>query len=181
MSASCQRTRGRIHVLAGRRAIHRKTAPKELLNDSEQGNDPIWARSRCRRADADDGTRDREFGERAGASGSALRQGPHGRPDRGRLDWRQGMRFRHGERRWRVDDADRAGQRVRPDGDAAISFTVNGAAATTSPAATWASGGTPSDIANGYKLTVVPATPTATAAPTLRPRPRPRPPRLPPR
>lgn len=55
-----------------------------------------------------------------------------------------------------------------PTANAAISFTVNGQPATASPAATWASGGTPSDIASGYKLTIVQATPTATAttAPT---------------
>jgi len=45
-----------------------------------------------------------------------------------------------------------------PTDGAAISFTVNGQAATASPAATWKSGGTPSDIANGYKLTVSQAT-----------------------
>jgi hypothetical protein len=56
-----------------------------------------------------------------------------------------------------------------PTAGAAISFTINGAAATASPAATWASGGTPSDIANGYKLTLTPATPTATTAPTTAP------------
>jgi hypothetical protein len=57
-----------------------------------------------------------------------------------------------------------------PTAGAAISFTVDGKAATSSPAATWASGGTPSDIANGYKLTVSQATATpthtATASPT---------------
>ena len=53
-----------------------------------------------------------------------------------------------------------------PTAGAAISFTVNGAPATASPAATWASGGTPSDIANGYKLTVTQATATPTAAPS---------------
>jgi hypothetical protein len=53
-----------------------------------------------------------------------------------------------------------------PTANAPISFTVNGAPATASPAATWASGGTPSDIANGYKLTVTQATPTATATAT---------------
>lgn len=61
---------------------------------------------------------------------------------------------------------------IAPDADcsptagAAISFTVDGDAATASPAATWASGGTPSDIANGYKLTVVMATATPTASAT---------------
>jgi hypothetical protein len=53
-----------------------------------------------------------------------------------------------------------------PTAGAAISFTVNGQPATASPAATWASGGTPSDIANGYKLTVTQATATPTAAPS---------------
>jgi hypothetical protein len=53
-----------------------------------------------------------------------------------------------------------------PTAGAAISFTVDGDAATSSPAATWASGGTPSDIANGYALTVSQATPTATATAT---------------
>jgi hypothetical protein len=53
-----------------------------------------------------------------------------------------------------------------PTANAAISFTVDGKPATASPAATWASGGTPSDIANGYKLTVTQATPTATATAT---------------
>lgn len=52
-----------------------------------------------------------------------------------------------------------------PTAGAAISFTLNGAPATASPAATWASGGTPSDIPNGYKLTVTQATATATATP----------------
>jgi hypothetical protein len=53
-----------------------------------------------------------------------------------------------------------------PTAGAAISFTVDGDPATSSPAATWASGGTPSDIANGYALTVSQATPTATATAT---------------
>jgi len=53
-----------------------------------------------------------------------------------------------------------------PTDGAAISFTVNGQAATASPAAVWKSGGTPSDIANGYKLTVSQATATATASAT---------------
>jgi hypothetical protein len=53
-----------------------------------------------------------------------------------------------------------------PTAGAAISFTVDGDPATASPAATWASGGTPSDIANGYALTVSQATPTATATAT---------------
>jgi hypothetical protein len=53
-----------------------------------------------------------------------------------------------------------------PTAGAAISFTINGAAATASPAATWASGGTPSDIANGYKLTVAQATATPAATST---------------
>jgi hypothetical protein len=54
------------------------------------------------------------------------------------------------------------------DGDA-ISFTVNGAAATSSPAAVWESGGTPSDVANGYTLTVSQATATPTATATATP------------
>lgn len=59
-----------------------------------------------------------------------------------------------------------------PTAGAAISFTVNGAPATASPAATWASGGTPSDIANGYKLTATPAPATSTpAAATVTPAP----------
>ncbi len=63
------------------------------------------------------------------------------------------------------DDEDRRLTRTaRPTAGAAISFTVDGDAATASPAATWASGGTPSDIPNGYKLTVVMA--TATPSPT---------------
>jgi hypothetical protein len=55
-----------------------------------------------------------------------------------------------------------------PTAGAAISFTVDGDPATSSPAATWASGGTPSDIANGYALTVsqATATPTRTATAT---------------
>lgn len=56
-----------------------------------------------------------------------------------------------------------------PTAGAAISFTVDGEPATSSPAATWASGGTPSDVANGYTLTVQDATPTATAEPTEEP------------
>lgn len=56
-----------------------------------------------------------------------------------------------------------------PTAGAAISFTVNGAPATASPAATWASGGTPSDIPNGYKLTITQATATPTPAPTTAP------------
>lgn len=53
-----------------------------------------------------------------------------------------------------------------PTAGAAISFTVDGDPATSSPAATWASGGTPSDVANGYSLTVTQATATATATAT---------------
>jgi hypothetical protein len=58
-----------------------------------------------------------------------------------------------------------------PTAGAAISFTINGAAATASPAATWASGGTPSDIANGYKLTVTQATATPAPSATSTPAP----------
>ncbi len=53
-----------------------------------------------------------------------------------------------------------------PTAGAAISFTVNGAPATASPAAVFQSGGTPSDVANGYKLTVTQATATPTATAT---------------
>jgi len=53
-----------------------------------------------------------------------------------------------------------------PTANAAISFTVDGDPATSSPAAVWNSGGTPSDVANGYTLTVQAATPTATATAT---------------
>jgi hypothetical protein len=55
-----------------------------------------------------------------------------------------------------------------PTAGAAISFTLNGDPATSSPAATWASGGTPSDVANGYTLTLsqATATPTRTATAT---------------
>jgi len=53
-----------------------------------------------------------------------------------------------------------------PTANAAISFTVDGKAATASPAAVWNSGGTPSDVQNGYKLTIAAATPTATATAT---------------
>lgn len=53
-----------------------------------------------------------------------------------------------------------------PTANAAISFTVDGKAATASPAAVWNSGGTPGDVQNGYKLTVVTATATATATAT---------------
>jgi hypothetical protein len=53
-----------------------------------------------------------------------------------------------------------------PTANAAISFTVDGKAATSSPAAVWNSGGTPSNIQTGYTLTVSAATPTATASAT---------------
>lgn len=71
-----------------------------------------------------------------------------------------------------VDDAGEWTMQIAPDADceptanAAISFTVDGDPATSSPAAVWNSGGTPSDVANGYTLTVQEATPTATATAT---------------
>jgi hypothetical protein len=63
---------------------------------------------------------------------------------------------------------------IPPDADCdpsagdSVTFTLNGDPATSSPPATWASGGTPSDVANGYTLTVsqATATPTATATAT---------------
>jgi len=39
-----------------------------------------------------------------------------------------------------------------PTAGAAVSFTLNGAAATATPAATWQGGGLPADVANGYVL-----------------------------
>src|SRR5437762_12592131 len=56
-----------------------------------------------------------------------------------------------------------------PTAGAAVSFTLNGTAAVVTPAAVWAGGGTPPDIANGYVLAAgVPAvvTPTVTAPKT---------------
>lgn len=52
-----------------------------------------------------------------------------------------------------------------PTAGAAISFTLNGAAAGATPAATWQGGGLPADVANGYVLGAAQA--TATAAGTV--------------
>ena len=53
-----------------------------------------------------------------------------------------------------------------PTGGAAIAFQLDGKDATASPAATFALGGIPGDIAHGYKLTLSQATPTATVTAT---------------
>jgi hypothetical protein len=50
-----------------------------------------------------------------------------------------------------------------PTAGAAISFTLNGNAVTSTPAATWQAGGLPGDVANGYVLTAAQATATPTA------------------
>jgi hypothetical protein len=53
-----------------------------------------------------------------------------------------------------------------PTAGAAISFTINGNPATSTPAAVWQGGGLPPDVANGYVLVAgAAATPTATVAP----------------
>jgi len=49
-----------------------------------------------------------------------------------------------------------------PTAGAAVSFTLNGAAATATPAATWQGGGLPADVANGYVLAAGAATPAGT-------------------
>ncbi|MBM4415395.1 MAG: hypothetical protein FJ035_03875 [Chloroflexi bacterium] len=54
--------------------------------------------------------------------------------------------------------------KCQPTAGAAVSFTINGAPATATPAAVWQAGGTPpaANIANGYVLTAgTAATPTA--------------------
>ena len=56
-----------------------------------------------------------------------------------------------------------------PTAGAAISFTLNGAAATSTPPAVWQGGGLPPDVANGYVLTLAAPVATATAAPTVTP------------
>lgn len=53
-----------------------------------------------------------------------------------------------------------------PTAGAAVSFTLNGAAATATPAATWQGGGLPADVANGYVLAAGAAA-TATPAGTV--------------
>jgi len=53
-----------------------------------------------------------------------------------------------------------------PTAGASVSFTLNGAAATITPAATWQGGGLPPDVANGYALAQgggATATPTGAA------------------
>ena len=52
-----------------------------------------------------------------------------------------------------------------PTAGAAVSFTLNGAATTVTPAVNYQPGGTPSDVANGLTLQAVTA--TATASPTV--------------
>jgi hypothetical protein len=54
-----------------------------------------------------------------------------------------------------------------PTAGAAISFTLNGAAATSTPAAVWQGGGLPPDVANGYVLAAGAAQATATPAGTV--------------
>jgi hypothetical protein len=54
-----------------------------------------------------------------------------------------------------------------PTEGAAVSFTVNGAAATATPAAVWRGGGLPPDVANGYVLSATAAPPSVTATPTV--------------
>ncbi len=45
----------------------------------------------------------------------------------------------------------------KPTAGAAVALKLNGAAVTARPAATWAGGGLPSDVANGYVLSAAPA------------------------
>jgi hypothetical protein len=54
-----------------------------------------------------------------------------------------------------------------PTEGAAVTFTVNGAPATATPAAVWRGGGLPPDVANGYVLAPASATATATTTPTV--------------
>src|SRR5688572_1996963 len=58
-----------------------------------------------------------------------------------------------------------------PTAGAAISFTINGAAAVSTPPAVWQGGGLPPDVANGYVLSLVQVVPTVapTAAATVTP------------
>lgn len=51
---------------------------------------------------------------------------------------------------WSISVASNAA--CAPTEGAAVSFTLNGAAATATPAATWKGGGLPPDVANGYVL-----------------------------
>jgi hypothetical protein len=56
-----------------------------------------------------------------------------------------------------------------PAAGAAVTFTLNGATAVATPPAVWQGGGLPPDVANGYVLTVVVATATATPVATVAP------------
>jgi hypothetical protein len=49
-----------------------------------------------------------------------------------------------------------------PTAGAAVSFTLNGAPASATPASAWQAGGLPPDVANGYVLAAQAATPTPT-------------------
>src|SRR2546426_11159723 len=51
-----------------------------------------------------------------------------------------------------------------PTAGAAVSFTLNGLPTTVSPAVAWQPGGTPTDVANGPRLTAGQATATPTAS-----------------
>lgn len=51
----------------------------------------------------------------------------------------------------------------KPTAAGAVTFKLNGAAQTASPAAAWANGGLPSDVANGYVLSAAAAAPAAAA------------------
>ena len=54
----------------------------------------------------------------------------------------------------------------KPTAAGAVTFKLNGAAQTASPAAAWANGGLPSDVANGYVLSAAAAAPAATGTVT---------------
>jgi len=53
-----------------------------------------------------------------------------------------------------------------PTAGAAVSFTINGQAAVSTPPAVWQSGGTPPNVQTGYALSLVQATATATRTAT---------------
>ncbi len=57
-----------------------------------------------------------------------------------------------------------------PTAGAPVAFTLNGAAATATPAATWQGGGLPADVANGYVLAQGGATATPTGAAPVAPK-----------
>ncbi|MBX7110955.1 MAG: hypothetical protein K1X87_03795 [Dehalococcoidia bacterium] len=71
----------------------------------------------------------------------------------------------NGEWAMQISDTNSCG----PTGGAAIAFQLDGKDVTASPAATFAIGGVPSDIANGYKFSAAQATATATATATASP------------